>query len=357
MVSLILLRLRICEILQQANKEYSLFELISMLKISNPISAADLINRLHFWIDRDPTSRVINANIELTRFQLIESSTEIANRQIVSKLLIDYNIDYASVEVSHAEALTASDNIDGIIQERNDTSSSEMYYITQYDLRKLLAHESSNVALRHYIILLNDLENIYITERLNMLQAIKTECIFKCFGVTMVFTGTDRHPSIHLALHEGSPDYVIKKIKERINGDYRTTKQLAIVRPHYMLIPPIRYAATINKITQDTDSLLKTRIASLIKDYNSDFASEIAEGLITPMRPKLFPVQIRKDHILYQPNTVMSLRDIRNIYLKCIKQQSQVTIMKEPIIQGNAGDSAHISLRSMVATADTFNLD
>lgn len=289
--------------------------------------------RLAVWINTaEHDSMLINANVELVKFGVMHSDNGIADLEDVLLLLDRYYAERLHLPSSPKDALIASDMMDGILSDRSDISDEDaiMIYISNYTLRQLIAHETSNSEFRSYVIALNNIESIYMVERTRLLgmtikqqRRARTLSVFKYFGATMLLM--PNHRSVRISIHHGSYDYVSKKMKARMSGDYLASRYLMVARPHSVMIPPIRYICDAN-IASTVAASMNSRVSTLIYDYNIEHESEINENITQSSNYKLFPVQFRKSFIVYEPNAFISLASIRDAYIDAIKQTSQVSI-------------------------------
>lgn len=148
----------------------------------------------------------------------------------------------------------------------------------------------------------------------------------QCIGATMVNMYINCSPKIRIFIHRGSLKNVLKKMEERITGDYTTNTYIPIVKPHYVMIPPI-CCENIDTIAQNVLFVYGQARDDIISRFNA----ELTESKYKKMNSKNFPIQFRKSFITFGKNDFLTIKDIRNIYIEEIKKSPLVCLIADGI--------------------------
>lgn len=140
------------------------------------------------------------------------------------------------------------------------------------------------------------------------------------FGSTMyIIHDENNQPIVRVQNIRAQRKKIIPTMKSYIEGKYRTNRNIPVKTNHGIAIPPIYFPNAITLCARVEEKFNKVVKPRLIKEFNSEYKSEIKNGERVKLNTKDFPVKICKLYVEYHPNDVISFNQVMGLYVDEIK--------------------------------------
>ena len=113
---------------------------------------------------------------------------------------------------------------------------------------------------------------------------------------------------------------LIPKMRNLIEGEYKTNKNLPVKGNHGIAIPPIYFPNAVTLLIKCVERFEKIVRKQKIKEFNAEFKDEIKAGSLEKLTASNFPVKMKRLFFEYHPNNVMSFNEVIMIVVDMIKQ-------------------------------------
>ena len=113
---------------------------------------------------------------------------------------------------------------------------------------------------------------------------------------------------------------LIPKMRNLIEGEYKTNKNLPVKGNHGIAIPPIYFPNAVTLLIKCVERFEKIVRKQKIKEFNAEFKDEIKAGSLEKLTASNFPVKMKRLYFEYHPNNVMTFNEMIMIVVDMIKQ-------------------------------------
>lgn len=326
-------------------RHYTMTELLEMAGVVNVMSIE--FQRMVFWVgDADRYSMSVNASMEFVKLNVLpglrlnNKNLNMADECGVKHILIRHQINYIRAEKDYHSANTASELLGGL--HSSDVGYDKlftMYFISPWDLRKIISIESNSYELRQISKVTIDIEIAYDYEQKRILQVyanmlknpqqapINVTINVIHIGATMMMLKLKNSygvvaPAIRIYTVRGGLDTVQKQMCDRISGTYKTNKYIPEVKCHRLFLPLTRCGFVNEQSCQALD-LFKHLETIKINEYNDRRRVDIAQKKCAKMHSKRFPITFNKSYVTFFDNAMITLSDIRDLFNREVMSAQQ----------------------------------